>query len=369
MPQDVTGPGERVGRPQWLGYLQLAAILGVIAVALYFARAPEQVERIDRSALETQERRPVVRVVRPAPTEQALTLGLTGSVVLKERATVMSEVVGRVVWVSPQFEPGGSVKANETFIRIDPEEYELRVEEARLSVAALEHEIGGKDARNEDAAGAALKLEQARVALRLAELQLRRTNISLPFDARVISSSVAVGALAGPAEKVGKAAVLGLVYRPDSIRVAAPVEQRDLNHLAPVVGRAATVRTRTGVYRAEVTAVSSVVAPKSRLASLFLNFSGDMPAASLPRPHTFAEVVIAGPEHQGVYVLPEAAAQANDRVWIVRDGALASVEPRTLGRIDGGWVVEAFDAGEGVVLGALPGAREGLAVTTAQPQA
>ncbi len=190
------------------------------------ARAPERVERIDRSALETGERRPVVSVVRPTPTDQALTLCLTGSVVLKERATVMSEVVGRVVWVSPQFEPGGSIKANETFVRIDPEEYELKVAEARLEVARIEHETNNREARNEDAAGAALELEKARVALRLAELQLRRTNIALPFDARVISSSVEIGELAGPAETVGKAAALGLVYRPISIRVAAPSSSR-----------------------------------------------------------------------------------------------------------------------------------------------
>ena len=369
MPQDTAGPGGRAERPKWFGYLQLAVILGAIAVALYLARAPERVERIDRSALETQERRPVVSVVQPTPTEQALTLRLTGSVVLKEKATVVSEVVGRVVWVSPKFEPGGSIAANEVFIRIDPEEYELRVEAAGLEVAELEQEVRGKEARNEDAARTALKLEKARVALRLAELQLRRTNISLPFDARVISSSVEIGELAGPPEKVGKAAALGRVYRPGSIRVAAPIEQRDLRHLAPAVGRTAEIRTRMGIFRAKVAAVSSVVAAKSRLASLFLNFSDDLPAGSLPLPRTFAEIVIAGPEHSGVFVLPDAAAQASDRVWVVRDGALNSVEPRILGRIDGGWVVEAFDAGDGVVLGTLPGAREGLAVTAAKPQA
>ena len=369
MSQDTAGADGRTDRPQWLGYLQLAVMLGVIAVVLYFARAPEQVERIDRSALESQERRPVVNVVQPTATDQALTLRLTGSVVLKERAMVVSEVVGRVVWISPKFEPGGSIDANEVFIRIDPEEYELKVEAARLKVAELEHEAGEKEARNEDGTRTALALERARVALRLAQLQLRRTNISLPFDARVMSSSVEVGELAGPAEKVGKAAMLGRVYRLQSIRVAAPIEQQDLRHLAPVVGRTADIRTRTGAYEAKVVSVSSVVAAKSRLASLFLKFADDQPVDSLPLPGTFAEIVVAGPERQGVYVLPEAAAQANDHVWIVRDGTLTSVEPRTVGRIDDGWVVEAFDAGDGVVLGTLPGAREGLAITTAKPQA
>ena len=369
MSRDTAGPDGGTGRPQWLGYLQLGVILAGIAAALYLARAPERVERIDRSALETGERRPVVTVIRPTPTEQALTLRLTGSVVLKERATVASEVSGRVIWVSPGFEPGGLIEANEVFIRIDPEEYELRVAEAKLEVAGLEHEVSERQARAGDVKGAVLKLEKARVALRLAELQLRRTRISLPYDSRVISSSVEVGELAGSAEKVGRAAVLGLVYRPDSVRVAAPVEQRDLGHLSPVVGRTAEVRTSTGVYEATVTSVSSVVAPKSRLASLFLKFADDLPAGRRPLPNTFAEITVAGPAHTGVYVLPEATAQANDRVWVVRDGALASVKPRTVGRVDGGWVVEAFDAGDGVVLGTLPGAREGLAVTPAKPQA
>ena len=203
------------------------------------------------------------------------------------------------------------------------------------------------------------------MALQLAELQLRRTNISLPYDSRVISSSVEIGELAGSAEKVGRAAVLGLVYRPEAIRVVAPIEQQDLKYLSPVIGRTAQVRTRTAVYKATVTAQSAVVAPKSRLASLFLKLSGDLSADSLPLPHTFAEIVIDGPSHRGGYILPEAAQQANDRVWVVRDGALNSVEPRMLGRIEGGWVVEAFDAGEGVVVGTLPGARDGLTVTVA----
>ena len=125
-------PEDRTGKSQWSGYLQLAAILDAIAVALYFAQAPERVERIDRSALANQERKPVVRVVQPTPADQSLMLNLTGSVTLKERATVVSKVVGCVVWVSPKFETVGSIKANEIFIRIDPEEYELKLEEARL---------------------------------------------------------------------------------------------------------------------------------------------------------------------------------------------------------------------------------------------
>lgn len=369
MPQDTKSPQDGAGRPQWPGYLQIAAIVGVVAVALFFARAPERVERFAEADLTPEARKPVVRVVQPAATEQALTLKLTGSVRLKERATVISEVVGRVVWVSPKFEPGKSIDADEIFIRVDPKEFELKVEAARLEVAAREAGLKSLENRNEDTTEAAFELKKALVALELADLQLQRTNISLPYSFRVISSSVEVGELVGPAEKVGRAAVLGVAYRPESIRVAAPIEQRDLKYLAPAIGRTAQVRTKMGIYEAEVVGTSSVVAAKSRLATLYLKFPDGLPAGSLPLPHTFAEVVVAGPSHEGVYVLPEAAAQAQSRVWVVRDGVLDSAEPRTLGRVDGGWVVEAFDAGEGVVLGTLPGAREGLAVTLADSRA
>ena len=41
---------------------------------------------------------------------------------------------------------------------------------------------------------------------------------------------------------------------------------------------------------------------------------------------------------------------------------LKSFVPQTPGHTSDGWVVEVFDAGEGLVVGTLPGASEGLAV-------
>ena len=45
--------------------------------------------------------------------------------------------------------------------------------------------------------------------------------------------------------------------------------------------------------------------------------------------------------------------------------ALRSLRPTVVGDTADGWVVEAFDAGAGVVVGAPPRARDGLAVTAA----
>ena len=102
--------------------------------------------------------------------------------------------------------------------------------------------------------------------------------------------------------------------------------------------------------------------PKTRLASLFLRFREGPPPETLPLPGTFVEVEIPGPTYENVFVLPESAVQEGRSVWVVGEGVLRSHVPRDLGRTSEGWVVEAFDAGEGLVVGTLPGARAGLAV-------
>ena len=385
MAQLASDSGDRPGRPRWVGLTQLVLILVAIAIALYFARAPDRVARDASPGLTGERARPAVNVVKPAPTAQALSVKLTGSVRLEEKTRVVSEVVGRVVWVSPEFSNGGSISANETFIRIDPAEYELQVQAAESSVREAEARLWMEEARGEEDARefqranpgaeasdlirrrpsierAQAELERERAALELARLELARTEISLPYDGRVVSSDVEVGELVGPAEEVGRSSRLGVVYRTGALEVDAPIEPRDLAYLAPVIGRSARIHTRGGVFDGKVVRVSAVVAPKTRLASLFLKFSGILPQGSLPLPGTFAEVVIAGPSYEDVYMLPESAVQEGNSVWVVRDGVLNTFAPRSLGRTEDGWVVEAFDAGDGVVVGSLPGARDGLEV-------
>ena len=378
--------GNASGRPQWLGIVQLAAILLIVVIALYFARAPGRVTLDATPDLTAEKGKPTVSVIQPKPTTQALTVRLTGSVRVEQQARVMSEVTGRVAWISPKFSNGGSIPANETFIKIDTAEHELRVERAEMAVKAAEARVwvekagGEEDAKEFSRAnpGAEVsdsvrrlpsiaemeaELAQARTVLKLAKLRLEQTNISLPYDSRVLATELEVGEFVGPARSVaGRAARLGAVYRTDAIRVRVPVDPKDLAYLVPVIGRSARVRTQLGAYDATVERVSAAVAPSTRLAGLFLKFADDVPKRTLPLPGMFAEVRIEGPSYENVYVLPESVLQEGSRVWVVDKGVLKSVMPNILGRADAGWIVEAFDAGEGVVVGAPPGARKGLAV-------
>jgi len=345
-------------------------------------------ERDAVSTLTTVDSKPVVRVIRPAQDRQALTVELTGSVGLSQKARLKSEVAGRVIWVSPNFSNGGSIEAGESLVKVDPAEYELRVQWAETAVEEAEAGIWIEKARSEEyakvyvrdnpgaeasewvrgqphIAKAQAELTKARTELALARLQLDRTNISVPYAGRVLATQIEVGEFVGP-DLIGASPFLGVVYRTQALQVDAPIEPKDLEYLSPVIGRSAQVRTRGGTYDAEVVRVSSAIAPRTRLASIFLEFSESHAPASLPLPGTFAEVAIMGPSYEDIYVLPESVLQEQGSVWVVQDGTLRAFVPQTLGRTDEGWVVEVFDAGEGVVVGTLPGAREGLAVTVAE---
>ncbi len=365
MQQQTNDPDDRTARPAWFGYAQLGIILILVVIALYFARAPGRVTLDTAAGEDADAGKPVVNVIRPEPTEQALTVKLTGTVRAYDQVAVRSEVAGRVVWVSPDFANGGSIVANETFVRIDPVRYELQVEAAEMAVREADARLSAQNTRSAEA-----RLGAARAGLKLAQLDLERTEISLPFNARVVSSSVSAGELVGPVEGIdARASVLGLVYQPEMLQVDAPVDPKILGYLTPAAGRIATIHTRTEDYEARVERVSSVVAPQTRLASLFLKFVHDRPLESLPLPGTFVEVEIQGPAYRDVYVLPDAVLQAGDSVWTVRDGVLHSLGLQALGHSAAGTVVEAFDAGEGVVTGMLPGAAEGLAVLVADAEA
>lgn len=380
MSSEAQDEGSRVGRSQFAGYVQLAVVVVAVVVAIYFAQAPD---RTVGAGLELEAApMPVVSVIEPTPTRSPLVVELTGTVGLATTAAVQSEVTSKVVWISPSFRSGASIPAGETIVRIDPTDSELLVEAAQGAVEEAEALVWREEARGEHDADVFARdypglgvsdrvrrlpslarrqaqLTQAQTMLKAAEEKLRRTRVSLPFDSQVLNVSVELGELAGPAK------ILGTVYRTTALQTQAPVEPRVLEQLAPVLGRPARVRADGTTYRAEVERVSAAVSPTSRLATLFLKFSDESPGNALPRPGTFALVSIDGPDLQDVYVLPESAEQDRASVWIVEDGKLRSHLPRTLGRGSAGWIVSGFDAGDGVVLGTINGAREGLAVQVA----
>ena len=368
-------------RPRWrsLGTVQIAVVVVLVLLAVVYARTPRQNAGggpPDFAGGRGETPTPVVRVVRPAVTRTALRIAATGSVDVRNHVALAPQVGGRVVEVSESLRAGGAFQAGEQLLVIDRRDFELAFDQAEADVATAAATVMLQEAEGEAAranyallhpgevvpalvaktpqiAQAKARLAAAQARLKVAALELERTSFSLPFSGRVTETSAEIGQLLGRGQAFGQA------YALDALEVVAPLSADELDRLAPVVGRRATVREGERTLPARVERVSAELDARSRFATLYLAFVDD---AEGPPPGAFVDLTIDGPELTNTFVLPEAAEQVGGSVWLVAGGKLQSFTPTVLGRTAEGWVVAAFDAGDGVVTGAVPGARTGLAV-------
>ena len=365
--------------PRRWGVVQLAVALALAALAIYFARAPSEVSIAEDDAAGRAAAKPAVPVVRPIARRASRQVRATGVVAITAGVRVHAQVGGEVVFVSPSLQSGGAFTAGQPLVRIAREDFELALDsaeaalrhaEARLAKQRLQGAAGAQKFQRENPGAEVPPLvarvphiarEQARVDraknnVTRARIDLRRTTVALPFAGRVRGSNIHKGQIVVPA------AVLGQVFADGAVEVRAEVSEQDLADVALANGSRARVEVGAVMLDAVVQRVSATVDPQSRLARAFLTFAEDVAAEDVPRPGTFVSVVFHGPPMEGVFVLPEAAEQAQGSVWVVAGGALKSVTPRSLGRTREGWLVAPFEVGQGVALGPVPQGREGLPV-------
>lgn len=353
----VEGAEPGVGKGRWVGVLQLGLVIAVTVLALYFMRTPEMADLSDISA------RPAtgplqVEVVRPSARQRTLTAELMGAVALHGSVGLNSQVSGRVIWVSPKLRDGGVFEAGETLLRIDPEDFELAVQRAEAKVEKQRARMRGYEIAGNEPQAARFKaaMEEAQAELAATRLALSRTDFSLPFDGKVSKVQVEVGALLAPSVP------FGISYPLTAIEVTAATALHELAGLAPAVGRSAEVFFGGPPLPATVERVSAEVDTRSRMATLHLKFTDAVPPAALPLPGAFAQVAVAGRTINDAFALPDAAERPDGGVWVVDDGVLRSASPQSYGRDRTGWIVAAFDAADGVVVGPVPAGAEGLAV-------
>lgn len=376
---DSGGGSETPDRPGWRGVLQIVLIVGVIAVAIYFARAPSR-DYLEISSADADQRiAPTAAVVLPSPTQAARRLQLTGIVTTLGTVEVRPEVSGLVVQVSENFRSGGEFAAGETLVQIDKTAFELSLARAKHGLEATIGELKQKQdgearsadlkrkypdqeqhpwlARDGEVEQAQALVDNAKVRIELAQIALDKTSIRMPFDGYVTSTRVSKGQVLEAIDSD-----LGDVFPKYQLRVRAKISNIDLDALAPALGRKATVMANGRQYDAEVERFSREVDVDTKLANLYLRILNQESAPVLPRPGTFADVTVEGATHENVFILPESAVQVNGSVWLVDDEALVSFTPISIGYADDGWLVSAFNAKDGVVVGRIPGAREGLKV-------
>jgi RND family efflux transporter MFP subunit len=319
-------------------------------------------------------------------------------VTAKRTVNLVPEVSGRVLEVHPSMVAGGFFRVGETLVSLDARDYELAVDRARAAVAraevALERESAeaevarqewdalnpgeappsGLVVREPQVRQAEAELEAARADLAVAELNLERTKLSLPFDGVVVSENVDIGQFA----TVGS--VLATVYSTDLVEVRVPLEDRELAWFeAPLRpggrGPDATVITRFAGqehrWSGRVARLEAEVDRASRMVNVVVEVPRPFdPSDERPPllPGMFVDVVIDGRIVSSVVPVPRYAIH-DGAVWVAEDGRLR-IRPVEVVRSEREitWIGGGLTAGDEVIVSPLDAVTDGMEIRTTTPE-
>lgn len=364
------------------GSLQIALVLVLMVLAIYYAQAPTaptSSSNMFSGSGPDMASAPNVSIISPVAGAHQIALEGSGSVGVTTYVELVPEVSGRIATLSPVMEVGGRFSAGETLITIEQTEFLLQLRQAQADVAVQRANLELQRAKSDAAVAnyglinpgkrvpnlVALRPQIAQAEARLlaaqsrediAQLNLARTRFSLPFDGVITASSAQRGQLVSSGKSFGKA------YATDSVEMVVPISQSDLALIMPAEDLTVVINTAGKRIEAKVDRVSGELDTRSRFAKIYVPVNRG-PNNDELKPGMFADVTIEGPVHQDSLVLPESALQANGDLWLVRGGTIEKHKPQILGGNARGVVVQSFNLGEGIVVGSVVGAADGMQVT------
>lgn len=307
---------------------------------------------------------------------------------------LVAQVGGSVVEVADVFVRGGIVNKGDLLARIDPFDYEVKLQQAKSSLASaraafiLERAQGQvaeaewKNITNAEPSELGLRKPQqeqalasvkaAEASLQQAQKDLERTAVRAPFDAIVKARSVS------PGQFVNVGSVIGSVMDISVAEVRLPINKNDFRFienqgLDALVILSAQLEGQTVQWQARIARDEGVVDEATRMVYL---------VATLPDPYgtvskqaarlpfgTYVQAAITGKQLLNAARIPRSA---------IRDGKVATVvdnklvfQAVTVARYEGRYSVvsSGLNSGDRLITSALDHPTEGMNVKFEEPSA
>jgi len=315
---------------------------------------------------EKNESAKIVQTIPLVPRTRSVAVIASGSVIPSRKVIIKPQVTGQVIWQSKSITIGGHVKAGEELIRIDPKDYELalaevqsnfeqarferEVESGRQVIAKrewteLQSELDTEEVnkslvlREPHLRRAEALMEKARNDIEIAELQLSRTVITVPFNAMVIEESVEVGQLLNLGSDICELVGTDEFW----IQVTLPFSQLKWVQFPEEgqPGAAAQVILDMGdgesvTWKGRVIRLLSDLDPLGRMARLVVSVTDPLnlrrkSGSKLPLLlGSFVEVKIDAGELEDTLTIPRAALREGNRIWVVGDDHVLKILQATV---------------------------------------
>ncbi|PLX43116.1 MAG: hypothetical protein C0608_00215 [Deltaproteobacteria bacterium] len=377
--------------------LQILLPVIAIGIAVYGAqkiisskKAPPKVERSFKG--------PLVRYKTVSPEDLQVTIEAYGTVAPTETLEVTMQVPGRVTELSKNLVSGGFIEEGELLLRVDARDYELAVEKARAEVAKTTYELSKAEEERALAIkewelmasrsklkmerpaddslvfhGPQLNLAKANLAsaeakLAEAELNLSRTWVVAPFNARVLSESLSLGQYV----TVGK--TLATLYSTAAAEVVLPVLDSEMKWLGrfgltheagdgPPV-RLTSISNDTLSWGGRIVRTEGMIDEKDRTVNLVVEVKNPYERGKAPLvAGTFVKGEISGMKLKDIYEVPRSVLHENNYLWVIEDTNL------TFRKVDivrltpeSAWISGGLKDGYKVITTRLAAATDGMVV-------
>ena len=365
-----------------------------------------------------------------------------GTVRPKTELSVVPEVSGKVVERSPGFRTGGFIRKGGLLFQIDSADYKLAIERRKAEIAQLRADIARlrKEEKNHQAdlniaerhmelvtqeikrnrklrtqgvissgqydqsqqnflrqertvqsiknvlALLPVQLRQKRAALeanrselKRAILQLSRTKIVAPFDARVRETSLDVGDFASAGKSVGRIYDVSVLEVPVSLpvedvrwafrrirEVSFPRSQEEVKPFFPAARVSWSQFGKRFEWEGRVSLVDAGLDESTRTLTLIVEIPEPM-KNWMPGEHPplfvgmFVEVEIEGVTMPDVYVIPRAALRERDHVYLLDDGRLRIQKVQVIRKDQDGVVIKnGVNESSRIILSPIPAPVSGM---------
>ena len=375
----------------------LVILLGLV-VAVTMIRSRKAAET---HAAETPP--PLVRVMTARVQDYRFTVNSQGTVEARTDITLVSEVSGRVVSVSPALAAGGFFDQGEVLATLEALDYEAANERARAEVKRAELRLAQEEAQADmarrewerlgegDAAPLTLREPQvaeatatvasARAALRQAERDLERTKIRAPFTGRVRVKNVDAG------QYISRGAAVAQIYAVDYAEVRLPLPDADAAFVdlpldyrdrraatSPEVFLNATFAGKEHRWTGRIVRTEGEIDPKSRMLYAVARVEdpyGRKGSAGGPplAVGLFVDADILGRNVKNVVVIPRSAVRGRNQVLLVDAEDRLHLREVEILRTEGEDVIvgSGIAEGESVCLTPLDAVVDGMKVRTLRP--
>ena len=343
--QKVKAGGFDSPKKQWPIVLVVFILAIGISFALYFFK-PVADKKISKEELPLAEF--IVADMKPV----AVPVVSQGSVKAKTYIKLVAQVSGRITQMAKLKINGGFFKKGDLLLSIDDTDYRLAMSSAKAKVAAakqqlirVETEAGqakydlqqiGRDPskstsyalREPQLAEAKANLQAAQADLEIARLQMQRTNVTAPFDGRVVSKQVDIG------QFVNTGTLLADIYSTETVVVRLPLSLQKtellgikLRNSEQVVNNIkikliAEYATKKYEWSAVLSHTEGELDVRNRLVYLVAEvdspYENDEMLADRPplTPGMFVKAELTGVE-KNIVMLPRSALRYGGNVWLI----------------------------------------------------